>query len=55
MTAIILGGIVHFITMGFGLKISKKILVKKITSLLMFYVVVIFFKKSWILLDLKMI
>jgi len=29
MTAIILGGIVHFIAMGFGLKISKKILVKK--------------------------
>ena len=29
MVAIILGGIVHFIAMGFGLKISKKILIKK--------------------------
>ena len=29
MIAIILGGIVHFIAMGFGLKISKKILLKK--------------------------
>jgi hypothetical protein len=29
MTAVILGGIVHFIAMGFGLKISKKILIKK--------------------------
>ena len=27
--AIILGGVVHFIAMGFSLKISKKILVKK--------------------------
>ena len=30
MIAILLGGIVHFIAMGFGLKISKKILLKKI-------------------------
>jgi hypothetical protein len=29
ITAVIVGGIVHFITMGFSLKISKKILVKK--------------------------
>ena len=29
MIAVILGGIVHFIAMGFGLKISKKILIKK--------------------------
>ena len=29
MTALILGGIIHFIAMGFGLKISKKILIKK--------------------------
>ena len=29
MIARILGGIVHFIAMGFGLKISKKILLKK--------------------------
>jgi len=29
ITAIIVGAIVHFITMGFSLKISKKILVKK--------------------------
>ena len=29
MTAIIVGAIVHFIAMGFSLKISKKILVKK--------------------------
>jgi len=29
ITAIIVGGIVHFIAMGFSLKISKKILVKK--------------------------
>ena len=29
MTAVILGGIIHFIAMGFGLKISKKILIKK--------------------------
>ena len=27
--AVILGGIIHFIAMGFSLKISKKILVKK--------------------------
>lgn len=27
--AIVLGGVVHFIAMGFSLKISKKILVKK--------------------------
>ena len=29
ITAIIVGAIVHFIAMGFSLKISKKILVKK--------------------------
>jgi hypothetical protein len=29
ITAAIVGGIIHFITMGFSLKISKKILVKK--------------------------
>ena len=29
MVAVILGGIIHFIAMGFGLKISKKILIKK--------------------------
>jgi len=29
ITAIIVGGIVHFIAMGFSLKISKKILTKK--------------------------
>ena len=29
ITAVIVGGIVHFIAMGFSLKISKKILVKK--------------------------
>ena len=29
ITAIIVGGIVHFIAMGFSLKISKKILSKK--------------------------
>jgi len=29
MTALILGGIIHFIAMGFSLKISKKILIKK--------------------------
>ena len=29
ITAAILGGVVHFIAMGFSLKISKKILVKK--------------------------
>jgi hypothetical protein len=29
ITAIIVGGIIHFIAMGFSLKISKKILVKK--------------------------
>jgi hypothetical protein len=29
ITAAIIGGIVHFIAMGFSLKISKKILVKK--------------------------
>jgi hypothetical protein len=29
ITAAIMGGIVHFIAMGFSLKISKKILVKK--------------------------
>jgi len=29
ITAIIVGGIVHFIAMGFSLKISKTILVKK--------------------------
>ena len=29
ITAIILGAIVHFIAMGFSLKISKKILIKK--------------------------
>jgi hypothetical protein len=29
LTAIIVGGIIHFIAMGFSLKISKKILVKK--------------------------
>ena len=29
MIAVILGGIVHFVAMGFGLKISKKILIKK--------------------------
>jgi len=29
ITAVIVGGIVHFITMGFSLKILKKILVKK--------------------------
>ncbi|HJM79492.1 MAG TPA: hypothetical protein QF656_03030 [Nitrosopumilus sp.] len=29
LTAIIIGGIVHFIAMGFSLKISRKILVKK--------------------------
>jgi hypothetical protein len=29
MTAAIVGGVVHFIAMGFALKISKKILVKK--------------------------
>ncbi|MCV0431761.1 hypothetical protein [Nitrosopumilus sp.] len=27
--AVVIGGIIHFITMGFSLKISKKILVKK--------------------------
>jgi hypothetical protein len=29
VTAIIVGGIIHFIAMGFSIKISKKILVKK--------------------------
>jgi len=29
ITAIIVGAIVHFIAMGFSLKISKKILIKK--------------------------
>jgi len=29
ITAIIVGGIIHFIAMGFSIKISKKILVKK--------------------------
>jgi hypothetical protein len=29
ITAVIVGGIIHFIAMGFSLKISKKILVKK--------------------------
>jgi len=29
ITAVIVGGIIHFITMGFSIKISKKILVKK--------------------------
>jgi hypothetical protein len=29
ITAIIVGGIIHFIVMGFSIKISKKILVKK--------------------------
>ena len=29
INAAIIGGIVHFIAMGFSLKISKKILVKK--------------------------
>ena len=29
ITAAIVGGIIHFIAMGFSLKISKKILVKK--------------------------
>ncbi|MCS5527735.1 MAG: hypothetical protein NZ747_00490 [Nitrosopumilus sp.] len=29
MIAVILGGFIHFIAMGFGLKISKKILIKK--------------------------
>jgi hypothetical protein len=29
ITAIIVGGITHFIAMGFSIKISKKILVKK--------------------------
>ena len=29
ITAVIVGGIVHFISMGFSLKISKKILVKR--------------------------
>ena len=29
MTAAIVGGVIHFIAMGFSLKISKKILVKK--------------------------
>ena len=29
ITAAIVGGVVHFIAMGFSLKISKKILVKK--------------------------
>ena len=29
ITAVIVGGIVHFIAMGFSLKISKTILVKK--------------------------
>ena len=29
ITAIIVGGIIHFIAMGFSLKISKKILSKK--------------------------
>jgi hypothetical protein len=29
ITAVIVGGIIHFIAMGFGLKISKKILIKK--------------------------
>ena len=29
LTAVIMGGIIHFIAMGFSLKISKKILVKK--------------------------
>ena len=29
LTAIIVGAIVHFIAMGFSLKISKKILIKK--------------------------
>ena len=29
VTAAIVGGIIHFIAMGFSLKISKKILVKK--------------------------
>lgn len=29
ITGIIVGGIVHFIAMGFSLKISKKLLVKK--------------------------
>ena len=29
ITAVIVGGIIHFIAMGFSIKISKKILVKK--------------------------
>jgi len=29
ITAAIVGGVVHFVAMGFSLKISKKILVKK--------------------------
>jgi len=29
ITAAIVGGVVHFIAMGFALKISKKILIKK--------------------------
>ena len=29
ITSVIVGGIIHFIAMGFSLKISKKILVKK--------------------------
>jgi hypothetical protein len=29
ITAVIVGGIIHFIAMGFSIKISKKILVRK--------------------------
>ena len=41
ITAIIVGGIVHFIAMGFSLKISKKNIGKKIISFIMFYLVVL--------------